>query len=180
MSGKGKRFELKLKNDINDHTDKYVKAHRPDYSGSSKGEVADLMIVWQPKNNVTKVHGSLGCVTYLEVKKRQAEEGKRCTVMSGSAKGQNGIEELRELVEESPPWSQPWVAIKFNQRELIMIPAADLIYDLVNDHQQYHGARLTPSGNISMIKPTLDEWPSSTAGLDDYAKILSAIGIEHD
>lgn len=186
--GKGKRFELDLKNDINEHTKPWVKAHRPDYSGSSVGEVADIMVVWQAE----RYSPQRPCghperhVAYIESKKRSGvKEGNRKVVMNGSSQDQSGLEELEELIEESPSWADCYVAIKFPNRELIVLDASKL-YTHLQDYaakmyylEAYnHGARLTPSDNISMRKPTLDEWPSTQSGLDDHEKLLREIGVE--
>jgi len=191
MAGKGKRYELDTKNDINSNTHDWVKAHRPDFSGSSVGEVADIMVVWEAQ----RYDDAPRHVAYIELKKRSGvDEGNRKVVMSGSSEHddgtkQSGLEELTELIRESPPWSQQYVGIKFQNRELIVIDATELLHWLRRDEdgwgqkvtipeESFHGARLTPTNNISMIKPELDTWPSSRAGEDDHIKLLHQIGVE--
>lgn len=195
--GKGKRFELDTKNSINEDTREWVKAHRPDFSGNSLGEVADIMVVWQAE----RYEPQQPCghperhVAYAELKKRSGvSEGNRKVVMSGSSQDQNGLEELAELVNESPSWSQQHVGIKFQNRELIVINAEVLVHWLKRDEEgwdaelvdqaevekcQQHGARLTPSNNISVIKPELDDWPSSQSGKPDHIKLLDEIGVDN-
>lgn len=185
--GKGKTYELTTKKKINAATHEWVKAHRPDYSGSSVGEVADLMVVWeanryeaqQPSGHAERF------VHYTELKKRSAKDGNRATVMSG-ADEESGKEELRRLLNESPSWTEQSLAVKFDHRELIVLDARELYMNLVEgpfpeEHEwEWHGARLTPSGNISMRKPSLDDgWPSSTAGTADHIKLLHEIGVEN-
>jgi len=177
--GKGKRYELNLKNNINENTEEWVKAHRPDFSGNSTGEVADVMVVW-PQH-----------VAYIEAKKRSGvDEGNRKVVISGSSDGQSGLEELQELRSESPSWTDQYVVVKFPNREAIVLDAKQLEHWLRRDEEGYggsvddvpeawlHGARLTPSNNISMVKPTLEGWPSATAGMDDWKKVATTIGLE--
>lgn len=205
MGKKGKRFELDTKNAINEDTREWVKAHRPDFSGNSLGEVADIMVVWESRGSPEQSQNTTSSgevwqanryehqrpcghserhVAYGELKKRSGvEEGNRKVVMSGSSKDEDGMGELRELITESPSWSGTYVGIKFPNRELIVIDAEDL-----RDHLQhggdygpdkgFHGARLTRGNNISMVKPELESWPSSTAGEDDHIKFLHGIGIE--
>jgi hypothetical protein len=188
--GKGKRYELETKNNINESTDSSVKAHRPDFSGNSTGEVADVMVLWQedryepqrPSGHPERK------VVYLELKKRGGvKEGNRKTVFNGSSEGQNGLEEVRELYYESPPWSDQYVVIKFRNRKPIVLEVTNLLHYLLRDEWEwseyddginYHGARLTPSGNISMVKPTLDEWESTQSAAKDHIEILKAIGVE--
>ena len=171
---KGKAYELSIKNDINDNTDENVKAHRPDFSGNSKGEVADVMVVW---------HYYEPNVAYLELKKRSGvDEGNRKVVMSGSSDGQNGIEELEELIDESPPWTKQYVVYKFQNRAPLIFHAPTLLDYLRDDDyegtvEEWHGARLTRGGNISIIKPELSYWQSSTAANDDYKEICDYLGV---
>jgi len=168
-----------MKNNINKHTKSQVKAHRCDFSGNSKGEVADVMVVWADRetwedeggNNLWKESAEKH-VAYVELKKRSGvDEGNRKVVMSGSSDGQSGLEELQELVDESPPWTEQYVGFKFPNRELIVYEAAALLLELERENKSQHGARLTRGDNISLIKPKLSEWDSSTAGYDDWEKL---------
>jgi hypothetical protein len=194
--GKGKRFELDTKNSINDATHEWVKAHRPDFSGNSVGEVADVMVVWEAQ----RYGDAPRHVAYVELKKRSGvEEGNRKVVMEGSSDGQSGVDELEELINESPSWSDTYVGVKFPNRELIVIDAEVLLHwlrreeegwgqdFLAADHTVFEddyqlceqvGARLTRGHNISMVKPELDWWPSSQGGKDDHIKLLHGIGVE--
>lgn len=192
--GKGKQYELDLKKAINSATNHWVKAHRPDFSGSSAGEVADLIVLWQAERySQQRPSGHPERhVAYIESKKRQGEGGKRTTVMSGSSNDQSGLKELRELRMEAPGWVDTYVAIKFDHRELVVLDAEALEHWLRRDeegwgHEQYdgleigrnfHSARLTPLDNISMVKPSLDWWPSSAAGEPDWLKLCKGIGLE--
>jgi len=164
MSGKGKRYELSLKNEINDVTDHTVHCVRPDYSGSSKGSVSDLLVL---RDGCTPVA--------LEIKKRSGDSGKRVTVMSGSKKGTSGLDELEDFVHGAPTFGHKLLAVKFDHREISLIKAGTLSYELKNEDTSVHDARLTPSDNISMVKPTLDHWPSSTSGMSDVDKIVNAV-----
>jgi len=229
--GKGKDFELTVKNDTNEATHEWVKAHRPDFSGNSVGEVADVMVVWQAErygDSVSSEASKRGTsgetpdsdkphVAYVELKKRSGvDEGNRKVVMSGSSKGESGMDELDGLIEESPSWSDTYVGIKFPHRELIVIDAEVLRHWLrreqegwgqefladertvfegvgsgadsqdaplrVEDEYQkceQHGARLTRGNNISMRKPELEWWASSSAGKPDWMKLAHEIGIEN-
>lgn len=192
--GKGKTYELDIKKTINKDTIECVKAHRPDFSGSSVGEVADVMVVWQ----ANRMEPQRPCghaerfVAYLELKKRTASaRGNRATVMSGSSTNddgtnQSGLEELAELIEESPKWSTQYVVVKFQNTKPITIEAENLLQYLRRDEEgwgyydedvEYFGARLTPSNNISMRKPLLSEWESTAASDGDHIEILRDIGV---
>jgi len=195
--GKGKRFELNTKKALNANTGNHVKAHRPDFSGSSVGEAADVMVVWQAERYEPQ-HPSghpERHVAYAELKKRSGTEGNRATVMDGSSQDQSGLEELQELRQELPPWSERVVGVKFPRREMIVMDAEALEHWLRRDeegwgHEWYegnpedlhvcetHGARLTPSDNISMVMPEKDWWPTQSAGLDPWEKLAAEVGLE--
>lgn len=202
--GKGKQFELDTKKAINANTGEHVKAHRPDFSGNSAGEVADVMVVWQanryedqrPSGHPERF------VAYAELKKRSGSEGNRSTVMSGSSSGQSGLDELRELIYGSPPWSKTVVGFKFPRREMVVLDAEVVEHWLrreqegwgqdwlVNDSErtdvvsddyaecERHGLRLTPSDNISMVMPEKDSWPTQSKGLAPWKKLSLSIGLE--
>jgi len=195
--GKGRRFELDTKNNINENTHEWVKAHRPDFSGNSKGEVADIMAVWQAErysDQRPSGHPERH-VAYGELKKvGGVDEGNRKRVFTGSSKGQSGLEEVQDLVNGSPSWSKTVVGVKFPNRELIVLDAEVLLHYLRREEEGWgkwpgkdstsydkcerHGVRLTPADSISMVKPELDWWPSSQAGKSDWEKFCLEVGLE--
>jgi hypothetical protein len=145
--GVGKQFELDLKNGIMEHTAESVVAVRPDFSGSSKFSVADVIVLYENDYGLTG--------TFLELKKRNVDKGSRAVVMGGSSKGQNGMDELRTLIDGTPSWAEAALGLKFDHRQLLIIEADHLLYALENDLQfDQHGleARETRGGNISMRK----------------------------
>lgn len=180
--GKGKQYELDTKNAIIEATNEHVTAIRPDYSGNSKHSVADIIVIVD--KGARYGDGDVE-VYYVEMKKRSGPEGVRQRVMEGSSKGDSGLEELDGLVSDTPPWADPVVMVKFDHREAIVLDATVLQDWLVTksaDSDGYqacerHGARLTPADNISMVKPTLDDWNSSTAGEPDHIRLLHELGI---
>lgn len=178
--GKGHDYELSLKNTIIEQTNEHVTAMRPDYSGNSKHAVADIRVT--ADKGARFGDGNVEDY-YIEVKKRQGTEGYRTTVMEGSSQGdENGLGELWRLVEDAPPWADTRFAVKFDHREMAVFDAKQLVYYLEDPEVEYekaerHGLRLTPADNISMVKPELADWPSSTAGEADYAKLLAACDI---
>jgi hypothetical protein len=167
--GKGKRFELDTKNDINANTKPWVKAHRPDFSGSSTGEVADIMVVWQ----ANRYGDQRPCghperhVAYGELKKRSGKEGNRSTVMSGSSEKPNGekqrgLEELQELNRESPPWSKKVVGFKFPRREMVVIDAEVLEHWLKREQEGWGQDVLAHGADSSASSP-----PEQASGVED-------------
>lgn len=186
--GKGRKYELEIKNSINEAIDqRFVWATNPDYSGVSKGTTCDLAVI-HGTNYHNHTHGN-----FIELKKRRAKEGYRCTVMEGSSDDETGLEELERLIDGCPNWGEPYVVIKFNNREIIVIHAKDLHHYLLNDEvaekwtgdapsttwraeTKMHDARLTDEDSISMRKPALSYWESTTSGQQDHLKLLDQIG----
>ena len=162
MAGKGKTYELNKVKECHEATTQHVWATRPDFSGSSKYAFADVALVY-PRNGA--IAGD-----FFELKKRSVETGKRTNVMSGSSKGQSGMAELEELVEMTAEWGTPKVGVKFPNRQLMVFNAADLFQRLQERGtltEEVGAPKKTRGDNISMYKPTLDEWESATAGADD-------------
>jgi len=178
--GKGHDYELALKNAIIEGTNEHVTSMRPDYSGNSKHSVADIRVTVD--KGVRFGDGSIEDY-YIEAKKRTGQEGYRTTIMEGSSQGdENGLGELWRLVEEAPPWAVTKVMVKFDHREAAVFCARSLAMYLEDPKVEYekaerHGVRLTPADNISMVKPELDWWASSTAGVPDHIKLLHECGI---
>lgn len=173
--GKGKTYELTLVNEITEHTSPYVWTTRPDFSGNSKHAFADLAIIW-PHEADGVCHGA-----FVEVKKRSPGNGKRASgVLAGSADGQTGLEELRELCNGTPPWGQPYLAVKFPNRELIVYRADHLYTELTeSDGGDDHVGtpRVTRGDNVSIRKPSLDSVNSSRGGLDDWEKLCVSVNM---
>lgn len=184
--GKGRTYELDIKRDAHADVDTdFVHVALGDYSGVAADTYYDLEIVY-PNG-----HAEI-CGAFTELKKRSGDEGKRVTIMDGSSSGESGLDELERLIEGTPNWGDPYLVVKFDHREVIVLHAEYLHKVLTEDdvdcfddvHPTYkgaeegtHGARLTPSDNISMVKPELSYWPSSNAGVDDHRKILLEVGV---
>lgn len=176
--GVGKDYEMHLVNGLSEATGDDVWVTRPDFSGNSKHAFADVAMIFPSFEDEIRSGEIKG--VFIEAKKRQADGGKRATVMAGSAKGQNGLEELQDLLTSTPRWGEAWIAIKFTRRELILVTAEWLQWALLEEMGEEAGPetgqpRLTDGGNVSMRKPTLDEHPSATAGTDDVEKILDTV-----
>lgn len=169
--GKGKDYELDIKNAIMENTTDEVVAVRPDFSGNSRFSVADVIILW-PDHRTGEIRGA-----FVELKKRSGQAGYRIRIMEGSSKGDSGLDELEGLIDGTPPWGDPWVMVKFDRREAIITDAVHLHAAVVDGEIDIHGAQLTPADSISMRKPELDDWASSTAGREDYRKLLDAVGV---
>lgn len=183
MGNKGRTYELDMVREINAATDpRWVHAAVPDHSGNAADTYYDLEVMYYAQREWFQAN-------LVELKKRTADEGYRCIVMSGGNDGETGLEELQRLIDNCPNWGDPWVAIKFDHRELIVLHGEDLHEGLTGDTRRGYGEwisvdppewfdhlspRLTSSDSISMVKPELEWWDSSTAGEDDHLKLLQA------
>jgi len=168
--GKGRRLELSLKNGIVENTSENVDAFVAGYSGNSKGEVADVVVVYENDYGVT--------ATYLELKARNVDKGKRSVVMSGSSDGDNGTDELRRLIDATPPWAEAALGLKFDHKQLLVLEADHLLYALENDLvYDQHGleARQTKTGNVSMRKS--GRIMSQQAGDPPWEACVKQIGV---
>lgn len=186
--GKGRTYELDMVRDVNSAVDQdTVFTATLDYSGVASDSDADLLVTWPEDRDVTRL-------ALIELKKRSGSAGKRFPThpLEGSTPDQNGMTELRRLVDTGPTWADRWFALKPDHRELVVFDAEWLLWHLT-DTQEGRGApytnepterameafqpRETPAGHVSMRKPELDEWESSTAGPADELKLLDAIGV---
>lgn len=177
--GVGRRFELDLYNDISRNTARDVHAAVSDYSGGAASSFCDLEVYYTKEDGgLTRVFGA-----FIEAKKRRAKSGNRCSIMSGSSDGESGLDELDRLIDESPLWGTPYVTISFNSRRPITIDAVDFRSALTIDSCEttagppFFDAHLTKADNISMRKPTTDQWDSSSAADADWKVILEDIGV---
>jgi len=176
MAGKGKTYELDKVKECHEATSQEVWATRPDFSGSSKYAFADVALVY-PLTPDNAIAGD-----FFELKKRSVDTGKRTNVMSGSSKGQSGMQELAELVNMTPAWGTPKVGVKFPNRQLMVFNAADLLERLQERGtltEEVGAPKKTRGDNISMYKPTLDEWESATAGSPDVELLTADVPTTH-
>lgn len=171
-------------NGLDDVTPSEVWVGTLGYSGNSASGDCDFVITVSPKL-ATKTEAS----QYNgEAKKVQAESGKRTTVFSGSSGDESGMEEVKRLVESTPSFVTPILAIKFDHRKLVVLDARHLVYELSDgecgilppDSVCLHDARLTPSENISMRKPELSQWKSATAADSDPVVLARKLGLPMD
>jgi len=175
----GRRFEHELVNGLDKITPNEVWVTTAGYSGSAVADACDLVITLDPK---LKVRGDPNQVN-IEAKKRQGKSGNRVSVFSGSETDETGLEEVQRLVDGTPDWSDSIVAIKFDRRKLVVLDARWILSALdecdtpVPSGVKLHEPRLTPSDNISMVKPSLDDWASATAADSDEVVLAHRLGL---
>jgi len=171
----GRRYEHELATDIDTVTTDDVWVTTAGYSGNSGIDGCDLVVTTEPRWRTQE-----DAIQYnIEAKKRKGDAGYRVTVFSGSSGDETGEDELQRLVEGTPGWADPLVAIKFSYRQLFVADARWILqfcreekFDptippAIKTAIEDMEPRITRGGSISMIKPKTGVWPSASAGKDD-------------
>jgi hypothetical protein len=155
------------------------------YSGNAAIDACDVVITVDPQ--FATAHETMQY--NIEAKKRRGEGGKRVSSVFGGGKtDESGIDELQRFVDATPSWADPIVVIKFDRREAVVFDAQSLlVYLEVRDgiipkeittlFTDVLQPRVTPSGNVSMVKPPLSEWNSESAGKDHAVKTAQQLGL---
>lgn len=184
----GRRYENQLVGDIDEVTPSEVWVTSVGYSGNAKADDCDIVVTIDPYLCTSHEQGQYN----IEAKKRQGDGGNRTTVFEGSSGDESGLDEVQRLVEGTPSWSSPIIALKFDRRELVVLDARHLLSELgemkypvttdpvSEDVLNVLQPRLTPSENISIIKPTLQNWESSRAADDDAVVLAERLGLPYD
>jgi hypothetical protein len=184
----GRRYEHTLVNSLEEITPPEVWLTSAGYSGNSKADACDIVIMLDP-GLVTR-HETM--MYNVEAKKRQGESGKRISgAFTGSSSDETGVEELQRLIEGTPSWADPIVALKMDRRKLAVFNATWLLSRLDVRDDAYPSSvdddvfdvlqpRLTKSESISIVKPETDEWPSATAAPSDAVVLAEKLGLPYD
>lgn len=179
----GRTYEHTLSRELDAATTSDVWVTTAGYSGNAAVDACDVVVTVDPKVRLASETPQYN----VEAKKRQGEGGKRVSGVFGGSGDETGLAELWRLVDATPRWADPIVVVAFDHRKPVVLDARWLLYEL-DDRDHYAGTvnaapldaldpRLTPSNNVSMIKPTLDEWPSARASPDDGYVVADALGL---
>jgi hypothetical protein len=194
MQQHGRRYEHVLAGNLDDVTTDDVWTTTSGYSGNAAYDDCDLVITVSPKFQTTheplQYNVEAKDVTRGEVGNRVSD------AIAGSSSDESGIEELKRLVEGTPEWGDPVVAISFNHRKLLVVDARHLLAYLgeaedieevslltvpptVETVLDAFKPKTTPSGNVSMVKPKTGTWPSATASRPDEVVLADKLGLPH-
>jgi len=162
-------YEHQVVNEYNRNTAAHGYAIRDGFSGSGATAFADTWFMYLDDSCNASIYAG-------ELKKRRAKTGNRTTVMQGSAKNSSGVEELRHIVEAAPSFTEPFIGVKFNNKQLAVF-SANVLLDMIerDEEEGIFAPRETRGGNVSMVKPEHDIWPSATSGMDDWESIIDYI-----
>lgn len=177
--GKGRRLEHSLATSLNKvETD--VRAFTCGYSGNSSIEGAADVIVLKPVDQITNVASAF----FMEVKSYSGERGKRITLQASG--DDTFIDQLEELIENTPTYAQEILAVKLDRCELVLFLPEQFLdeaqkradgEDVDSDHPFV--PRVTDGGNVSIRKPQTDEWPTARSGRSNVDVICESIGVDH-
>jgi len=183
----GRSYEHTLAGLIDDVVDKYAWVTTCGYSGNSTVDDADLVITASLRRKTR-----FNPVQYnIEAKKRQGDAGYRVIIASGSQGDETGVEEIQRLIDGTPEWGRAQIALKFDRRRVMVIPAElllgvatgeldddDLGTSEIEQTLLELSPRTTDSDSISMIKPETNVWPSAR-GEDDGEYICEFLDIPY-
>ena len=182
MSTVGRNYEHTLVNGLEDVTPQEVWVTSCGYSGNAAADASDMVVTVDPRLCI--LHEQLQY--NIEVKKRQGEGGNRTIVFDGSSADDSGLDEVETFIESAPSWADAIIAIKFDHRKLLVLDGEELLsalgqrkYPTVGDQHTLRllEPRLTDAENISVRKPTLQQWSSSQASLADEIVLATELGL---
>lgn len=168
QTGKGRSYEHQLSIDVYDRTGGDLIAEPIGYSGNHRAPAPDVRI-----DDGTKVHA-------IELKRTGQDRISVGWYPDDVRK--DDIHQLLTYARSYPRTVVPYVGVRFNNRQLLL---CKLWLGAPNDRAVVRSAtnftptdiRLTRSDNLSIHRPSLDNWPSATEG-NDGQYLLETIGYE--
>lgn len=176
----GRRHEHDLNNSLNNVTTNDVWCTSAGYSGNSASDNCDLVVSLSPQYATTTEQTQFN----IECKRiTSGKAGNRSMLFQGSSGGETGVDELWRLIETTPDWGQPVVTVKFSRRKLVVVDARGLHAAVgpnefaPSERVEMLEPRATDSGSISIVKPELDYWESSSAAPRDSVVLAQSLGL---
>jgi len=179
----GRAYEHELVTGLTDATTSDVWSTTTGYSGNSIADDCDMVVTVSPHLCTSREDAQYN----IEAKRcRRGERGKRISnVFSGSREGESGLEELQRFVEGTPSWATPIVALKMSYCKLFVLHGGRLYDGVCMETEWTDGEpalsvldpQLTPSDNISMRKPTTEQWDSARAAQNDEVELGKSLGL---
>jgi len=185
MGNVGRNYEHELSAGLADVTPPEVWVTTCGYSGNAGIDACDIVVTVDPQYALRGETRQFN----IEAKKRQGESGKRVSnVFAGGEDGETGVEELQRFVEATPSWAKPVVALKFSRRKLVVLDGRWILaavgvskWPIPTDVKETIFSvlepRATPTGNVSMIKPTTDAVLSARKAQDDEVVLAEQLGL---
>lgn len=170
MSGKGREYENGLLRDIYEETDGDMIGIQAGYSGNHAAPSPDFIL-----NDGRNVHA-------FEVKRTKQD---RQTFVCDEDGAKDDIRQLVEFCRGYKPPTYPYLAVRFNRRQLIVIKLFmgsdnDWIHIVESGHVFCPvESGVTRTNNLIVYRPDAGEWPSAADG-NDAQHILETIGYYQD
>ena len=164
---KGRKFELSLCNDIYDATDESLIPEPVGYSGNHTLPAPDIHI-----DDGGKVHA-------IELKRTARDQVS--LYYDDDDYQKDDLKQLITYCENHPRLAVPYIGVRFDNRQLLLIklwleaPMDEAVVRSAESLAPVDTVGYTRAGNISVRKPSLDEWKSASSG-DDVEHILETIG----
>jgi len=168
LQKRGRRYENQLARDIYEACGGALMPEPIGYSGNHGIPAPDLRV-----DDGDKVHA-------FELKRTSTD--RQSLVYEPDDRSRDDLAQLIHYAREYPRMVVPYVGVRFDNRQLVL---AKLWLGAPNDSATVRSATktvpttatLTRANNLSVHKPSLDEWVSAQAG-DDAQYVLDTIG--HD
>lgn len=165
-----KQYENRMAKEMYRATHKHIRTFRCGFSGSNAMPQPDVLVTTADLDHALEIKGPIE-QDHLYVK----------------------AEDIEQLVACETPWTAVYLAVKFQNREPVVVR----YYGDVTDVDEWEDltqverfARLFPdcfdayetdaAGNLHIGKPDTDDWPSARAGTEDNIALLDGIAVPHD
>lgn len=185
----GRRYEHVLAGNLDDVTTDDVWVTTAGHSGNAAYDDCDIVVTKDPQLCTRADRPQVN----IEVKNvTRGSVGNRISdAIAGSSSDETGIEEVERLVDNAPAWADAVLALSMSRRKLLVLDARHLLAYLgVLDEQHVPPTvetvldafepTLTPSNNVSMVKPEAGSWPSATASRPDAVVLADKLGLPHN
>lgn len=164
-SQRGKRFETNLCSAVYDATDGELFPEPVGYSGNHRVPAPDIKV-----DDGHQIHA---------IKLKTSKKDRVSVVYDPEDTNRDDLHQLLTYAQKFPRQVVPYVGIKFTNRQLVCIPlwlGAPTAEAAVRSATKTApiDVRYTYAGNLSVHRPSTEEWPSASAG-DSAEYLLEAI-----
>jgi hypothetical protein len=167
---RGSNLDNKLANEIHESTPSHVTAHSMRGSGNTRTPQPDVLVRIGGRDDIA-----------LEAKRASIDDGERTTFLDESSD-----DDISQLCACTNDYTRAYVALKLTRRELVVVKVgwtddvSEATQSIVNRLPDCFDANYTRAGNVTIRKPSTDEWPSASAGDSDVEVICDTIEVECD
>jgi len=167
---RGSNLDNRIANEIHEWTSQHIAAHSMRGSGNLRTAQPDVLVRVEGRDDAA-----------LELKRRSCDSGERATLMNEASD-----DDISELCACANGFTRAYVGLKFTRREMVVVKVgwtddvSEAAQSIVNRLPDAFDANLTNAGNITVRKPSTDEWPSASVGRADAATICDELQLEYE